>query len=200
MTSVQPADPREPATNLRALTALMTAGLVLTNTAFLYTPSRTVLGLIVLVTLGSLVAYWIVRSVWFRRCWTNAELIAPGHQRLGRGWAAGIWFVPVANLWLPRRILLDIRRASGLAGERLVNLWWGAGVVMFLCGTTAVLGDPPRAAVLAACAVLPLRAVAFIRIIGQVTTRQVEALGLPPLSKLGTPVVERAEPTNSPAL
>ncbi|GAA2746801.1 hypothetical protein GCM10010440_40090 [Kitasatospora cinereorecta] len=130
-------------------------------------------------------AYWIARSVWFRKCWTNAEVLAPGNQRSGRGWAGAVWFVPLVNVWLPRRIMLDIARASGLTDERLVNLWWGAGVLTFLAGAASMFRGVHLGAVLVACALTLVRASALIRVIGQVTAAQAEALDLPPVSELG---------------
>lgn len=53
------------------------------------------------------------------------------------GWSVGAWFVPVANLVLPRRIAGGIRTASAQTnpdGSRrtvpatTMNLWWGAWV------------------------------------------------------------------------
>ncbi|MER6401734.1 DUF4328 domain-containing protein [Kitasatospora sp. NPDC001603] len=185
MAHVQPADPREPAGNLKALAVLTNAGLVLLSTAFLYSPSNTVMGLLVLVTLLALAAEAIVRSVWIRRCWSNAEVLAPGSQRCGRGWAVGVWFVPLVQLWLPRRVTVDLRRASGLPDSGVVNLWWGVSIAVYVSYVMAAFRDLHLVAVLAECALALVRMVAFIRIIGQITSRQAEALGLPPVTKLG---------------
>jgi hypothetical protein len=74
------------------------------------------------------VACGVVFLVWFHRVRINAEVFHPDGQEMKRGWAIGGWFVPVANLWFPRRIAGDIWRASARAGapraEVLLNLWW----------------------------------------------------------------------------
>lgn len=77
---------------------------------------------------ASLVATAVVYLVWFLRVRVNAEVFNPfGHSKK-RGWAGWGWFVPIVNLWFPRRIMLDIWDASSPAGTRaphgLVNTWW----------------------------------------------------------------------------
>ncbi|MEW2166734.1 DUF4328 domain-containing protein [Streptomyces sp. NPDC007084] len=69
--------------------------------------------------------------VWFTRVRRNAQVIS-GNPALAAGaWPVVAWFVPLVNLVLPRRFVLDILRAStgGVKpgrDERLVNAWWGA--------------------------------------------------------------------------
>lgn len=71
------------------------------------------------------VATVVVFLCWFRRCRLNAEVFAPGTHKYSPGFAVGAWFVPVAMLWIPRRITLDIWRATSPAdGTWLVNAWW----------------------------------------------------------------------------
>ncbi|GAA1992777.1 hypothetical protein GCM10009738_87020 [Kitasatospora viridis] len=124
-----------------------------------------------------MVADAIVRSVWIRWCWTSAEALAPGSRRSGRGWVAGVWFVPLVRLWLPRRVVLDLRRAGGLPDGRFVNAWWGVG--MAVCVGAAVSGfrGLHRVAALVECVLALVRMVAFVRM--------VEALALPLIPGLG---------------
>ncbi|MFD9859423.1 DUF4328 domain-containing protein [Streptomyces alboflavus] len=72
---------------------------------------------------------------WFHRVRANADVFAPDGHRKTRGWAIGGWFVPIANLWIPRRIAVDIWDASSGnrwlpgAGQEtkrrtLLNAWW----------------------------------------------------------------------------
>ncbi|MGW1657424.1 DUF4328 domain-containing protein [Streptomyces atratus] len=79
----------------------------------------------------------IVFIIWFRRVRMNAEVFDPSVQPMSPGWAVGAWFVPVANLVLPRRIAGGIWTASAQTNTdgswRTVpatpmNLWWGAWV------------------------------------------------------------------------
>ncbi|MFJ6812301.1 MULTISPECIES: DUF4328 domain-containing protein [Streptomyces] len=99
---------------------------------------------------AALIATMIVFLVWFYRVRVNAEVFAPDRQSKSRGWAIGGWFVPVVNLWFPRRIALDIWDASGpdalwdgdlAAAPRpsraRINAWWAVWVVSLLADRLA---------------------------------------------------------------
>ncbi|MDG9726017.1 protein kinase domain-containing protein [Streptomyces sp. DH41] len=73
---------------------------------------------------------------WFRHTWLNADALAPGRIRYGPGLAAGAWFIPVANFYLPKQIANDIwtattGRAKG-AGRWLVHTWWWLWLAHFV--------------------------------------------------------------------
>ncbi|MER7057317.1 protein kinase [Streptomyces sp. NPDC000351] len=73
---------------------------------------------------------------WFRHTWLNADALAPGRVRYGPGLAAGAWFIPVANFYLPKQIANDIwtattGRAKG-AGRWLVHTWWWLWLAHFV--------------------------------------------------------------------
>ncbi|MDX3853217.1 DUF4328 domain-containing protein [Streptomyces sp. AK02-01A] len=73
---------------------------------------------------------FVVLICWLRRCRLNAEAFAPGTHRYRPGFAIGGWFIPVAMFWIPRRVTLDTRRASGLSGRSLlVEGWWWTRLV-----------------------------------------------------------------------
>lgn len=85
----------------------------------------------------------IVFIIWFHRVRTNAEVFAPGADKLPRGWAIGAWFVPLANVVLPYLIAVTTWTSStpsGGDGQRrwsrltLVNLWWGTFVLSKVLG------------------------------------------------------------------
>jgi|HigsolmetaAR201D_1030396.scaffolds.fasta_scaffold31949_1 hypothetical protein len=83
-------------------------------------------GLLGLVLLGTrLVAIPLV-VVWFYRARANLDAFAGSVPELRTGWAIGGWFVPLANLVIPFRVMADIARASlfraGTPG--LVWVWW----------------------------------------------------------------------------
>lgn len=89
-------------------------------------------------TMSTFVACGVVFILWFRRARINAEVFAPDGHSLVRGWAVWGWLVPVVNLWIPRRVALDIWSASttgahlGQAPRQssgLVNAWWTLWVV-----------------------------------------------------------------------
>ncbi|MFD8011888.1 DUF4328 domain-containing protein [Streptomyces sp. NPDC058955] len=83
------------------------------------------------------IATVVVFIVWFHRVRLNAGLFAPDTQTRTDGWAIGAWFIPLANLWLPRQIAVEIWRASrqdpyaadGARELTLLNSWWTCFVV-----------------------------------------------------------------------
>ncbi|MFE7274764.1 DUF4328 domain-containing protein [Streptomyces sp. NPDC057623] len=86
----------------------------------------------------ALLATAVVFLVWFHRVRVNAEVFDPFGHRKKRGWAVWGWFVPVVNLWFPRRIAQDIWDASGpwsaARPHGLLNAWWTAWVVSLFAG------------------------------------------------------------------
>ncbi|MEU6125265.1 DUF4328 domain-containing protein [Streptomyces sp. NPDC047123] len=104
--------------------------------------------------LGALITTCVVFLVWFHRVRVNAEVFAPAIHRKSRGWTVGGWFVPIVNLWFPRRIAVDIWDASGPrevllarsmtldttspgAPHRLLNTWWTLWVADLLASRWA---------------------------------------------------------------
>jgi uncharacterized protein DUF4328 len=81
--------------------------------------------------------------VWVWRARTNAEILSAAPQRLSRCWSVGCWFVPIANLVLPPRVLADIWAASCTAEHlpwiRLVRAWWVALWTSVVIGVLIVL-------------------------------------------------------------
>ncbi|MFE6159162.1 DUF4328 domain-containing protein [Streptomyces sp. NPDC056486] len=106
---------------------------------------------------AALVATCVVFLCWFYRVRVNAEVFEPHIHSKTRGWTVGSWFVPVVNLWFPRRIALDIWDASGdrsvaldrtmtlgdasaRATHPLVNGWWTLWVASLVVGRWASSG------------------------------------------------------------
>lgn len=77
---------------------------------------------------AAMVGAVVVYLIWFLRVRVNAEVFSPHGHSKSRAWAGWGWFVPVVNLWFPRRVTLDIWDASVPAGTRsghaLANVWW----------------------------------------------------------------------------
>ncbi|MEQ8145167.1 DUF4328 domain-containing protein [Streptomyces sp. OP7] len=93
----------------------------------------------------ALLATATVFIIWFHRVRQNAEVFAPDTQRRSAGWAIAGWFIPVANLWIPRGIALDVLRAgephpySGVVRHQgLLNSWWGVWIASNLFGRLAI--------------------------------------------------------------
>ncbi|MFI2377315.1 DUF4328 domain-containing protein [Streptomyces sp. NPDC018964] len=83
---------------------------------------------------------------WFFLMRRRTGPLAPDRFRMGSGWAIGAWFVPVANLWLPYRVAVDMWGACTplpTEGESRqvptwpVNLWWSLFVGTVLLGRYA---------------------------------------------------------------
>ncbi|MER6535085.1 DUF4328 domain-containing protein [Streptomyces sp900105755] len=93
----------------------------------------------------SLVACVIVYLCWFQRVRANAQVFDPLGHRKSPGWAIGGWFVPVVNLWYPRRITLDIWDASSPRGttrsHTLVNTWWALWLASLFADRVATTGS-----------------------------------------------------------
>ncbi|MEW1908154.1 DUF4328 domain-containing protein [Kitasatospora sp. NPDC085895] len=87
----------------------------------------------------------VVFLCWFRRCRLNAELFAPGTHKYSAGLAVGAWFIPGAMWWIPRRIALDVWRAtSPTGGTWLIDAWWAAWLAKTVGGAVALrLGARP---------------------------------------------------------
>lgn len=130
----------------------------------------------------------IVLPRWTMRCRDNAELIAPGGQRSSRAGAGWCWFVPVANVWWPGRIVLDIWRA-GVPTEGMwkVELWWftrlGATVV-----ATVGLSSHLDLLILLGRALHLVSMAVFVPLVRQIAAAQAAAIEL-----LGNPAVGEPE-------
>jgi hypothetical protein len=74
---------------------------------------------------------------WIRLARVNAAVLSAVPRRLAPFWAVGCWFVPIVNLVLPPRVLLDIWAASGehVPWTRVVRAWWAS---VWVCGLLAV--------------------------------------------------------------
>ncbi|MEU9580789.1 DUF4328 domain-containing protein [Streptomyces chilikensis] len=81
----------------------------------------------------------VVFLVWFHRVRVNAEVFSPHGHGLKRNWTLWGWFVPVVNLWFPRRIAGDIWRASAGPGraEVLLSVWWAMWLGTWVLGRLA---------------------------------------------------------------
>jgi hypothetical protein len=94
------------------------------------------LGAAALVFLALLVATGIAFIVWMWRSAKNNELLDRIRPRYTSGWSIGGWFIPIANLWIPVRIMHDLWQGSdpevgnysswrGLRRTPLIGWWWG---------------------------------------------------------------------------
>ncbi|MDT0486347.1 DUF4328 domain-containing protein [Streptomyces doebereineriae] len=70
----------------------------------------------------------VVFVIWLWRVRRNAEVFAPDGHHKARAWVIAGWVVPIASLWYPRRVVVDIWDASSTGdkpdGHALINIWW----------------------------------------------------------------------------
>ncbi|MFH8338777.1 DUF4328 domain-containing protein [Streptomyces sp. AM6-12] len=90
---------------------------------------------------ATLVAAAVVYLCWLWLVRRNAGVFEPYGHRMKRGWAIGGWFVPIVNLWFPRRVVLDTWTASVPPGTRVrttpVNAWWTLWILSLLVSRAA---------------------------------------------------------------
>ncbi|RRR75722.1 DUF4328 domain-containing protein [Streptomyces sp. RP5T] len=73
---------------------------------------------------------------WLGRMRDNARALSGEPPRYAGVWVYVSWFVPLANLWIPRGIVADIhhRSAPGRRLPAVVNVWWALWLVGMVTG------------------------------------------------------------------
>ncbi|MFI2301931.1 DUF4328 domain-containing protein [Actinacidiphila glaucinigra] len=121
--------------------------------------------------------------VWLARSRRIALTLSPQAPLPGGGWLIGAWFVPAVNLFVPRRFVLDIGRATSPSWDpkrdsTLVNLWWAAWIGHAIVLTLSAQAAPGSRAALAVAEVLMLAAAVLVcLLVERITTLQGAALG-----------------------
>ncbi|MDG4820979.1 DUF4328 domain-containing protein [Asanoa sp. WMMD1127] len=76
----------------------------------------------------------VLTIIWLWRARKNLDAFPDPPSTMGAGWAVGGWFVPIANVAIPGRIMRTVARES--TGDRRVTAaaitWWAALVLMVL--------------------------------------------------------------------
>lgn len=88
--------------------------------------------------------------MWFRRAYYNIGLRIP-NLLYGNGWAAGSWFIPFINLYMPFQIMKDLYNQTekymtlcmkepykGNLKTNYVNLWWTLWIMSFVINYLSV--------------------------------------------------------------
>jgi hypothetical protein len=92
-----------------------------------------------------MVAVAIGFAVWSWLAYSRIVELGYEH-RLRPGWALGAWFIPFANLYLPKRIIDDLVDAGSspeavttatISLRRWTTAWWASWVVTFVSGVIA---------------------------------------------------------------
>lgn len=85
--------------------------------------------------------------LWFRRAYYNLKFFT-GPTEMGDGWAAGSWFIPIANWIIPYQIMKELYKKTDkylLLSESekyiesrlkisLVNWWWTLWIIITILG------------------------------------------------------------------
>ncbi|MDN3295935.1 DUF4328 domain-containing protein [Streptomyces ficellus] len=94
----------------------------------------------------ALAATAVLFIIWLHRVRVNAGVLAPDVLTNGPGWAIGGWFIPVVNLWIPRRIARETWQASKRdphdgPGHKepatVLNVWWALWLLTRLLAMVA---------------------------------------------------------------
>ncbi len=131
----------------------------------------------VLETILGAVAYVLI-PVWFYRSYRNLRSFGVA-TRHSPGLAAGCFFIPIANIFLPQLIAREIWSGSSAEGsppsEGPSPTWWAAYLAASVFGILASRRLPPIATALAEVAdrgLVILSAVATIQMVREVSGRQ----------------------------
>jgi hypothetical protein len=104
---------------------------------------------------SGLVGSAIAVPMWTHRCFRNLPALGATPAAWSPAWAAGGWFVPVANLFVPYLVVRELWRCShfeGSAQPAVVALWWAACIaplVLLLLSYAALLVSSTAAVLLA---------------------------------------------------
>lgn len=151
--------------------------------------------------LVALLVSGVLFLIWMRRLYRNVHAAAAPEPRYRPGWAVGSWFVPLANVVVPKQIVNDIwllsetpwRDAGSVPYSRAkvpswIGWWWAAVLLAGILGAGAADGlDTPgltpsaaqaaTLAVVAAAAAEILAGALAIRLVRSLTERQRSGLG-----------------------
>jgi hypothetical protein len=85
----------------------------------------------------------VVFLLWLDNMRDNARTLSGRRPRYSGFWLYAGWLIPLANLWIPRRLVAYAHQDSA-PGERLprsVNVWWGLWLVGMLSGVGLMYED-----------------------------------------------------------
>ena len=90
---------------------------------------------------------------WFHASYRNLRSLGTPESRFKPGWAIGVWFVPILNLWRPKQIadeiwnagdpevpLMEGEEAPWLESTRVLTLWWSVWIVSVFIGRAVFHG------------------------------------------------------------
>lgn len=96
----------------------------------------------------------VLTIIWWYQAYQAVERTGAARRRWSAGWAVGGWFIPFANLIIPKLVLNEIDRVSAAATDGVdgwsrrpvtatVNWWWGCFVTgsLLLGSGTSIAAD-----------------------------------------------------------
>jgi hypothetical protein len=125
-------------------------------------------------------AAYVAACVWLQAGRTFAEAWNPGARFAhGRAWTWLGWLVPVAFLWVPFRVVRDIRDAVLPDGQRRVSLglWWSFWLLSALRIFTSSDQDVEIIVRSVAAVALTVAFIHWVRIVRETTAAQEKAAG-----------------------
>lgn len=60
----------------------------------------------------------ILMMVWMNKAYNSTARLWPAHRTWSSGWCVGGWFIPLANLVIPKSVMLEIERSIDSVDER----------------------------------------------------------------------------------
>lgn len=89
------------------------------------------------------VAAGVLVIVWCYRARANLDAFPGATTTLSKGWAIGGWLVPIANLFIPARLMAGIARDSlwRSSTPALVRIWFGGWLLYLFVGQVETLSD-----------------------------------------------------------
>jgi hypothetical protein len=104
-------------------------------------------------TFVMLISIIVLLIIWLWRAYSNIRVFGATPLRYGRGWTIGAWFIPIANLVIPKQLFNDVWRGADVRApynarwrhlpvDHLITAWWGSFVVSGL--TLRVLSEVSR--------------------------------------------------------
>lgn len=125
-------------------------------------------------------AAYVAACVWLQASRTFAEAWNPAARFAhGRAWTWLGWLVPVAFLWVPFRVVRDIRGAVLPDGQRrtALGLWWAFWLLSGLRVFTSSAQDVEIIVRSVAAVALTVAFVYWVRIVRETTAAQEKAAG-----------------------
>jgi hypothetical protein len=99
----------------------------------------------VIVYAAGIIGSAIAVPMWMHRAFRNLPALGEQGMRWSPAWAAGAWFIPIVNFFIPYQVMRELWSSCG-DGQPLPQRWWTAwiaGVVVNFAGNLFARGNVP---------------------------------------------------------